>query len=88
VKCSTLLVGLTALLLQACASAPAVNAAMDEGADVAYMGDCRRVTKDKSGHRHRDLTTANARCYSKADLERADSVDIGNALRKLDPSIQ
>jgi len=93
VKYSYLLVGLTALLLQGCATAPSANApsanaTMDKSADAAYMGDCRRVPKDKSGHRQRDLTTTNARCYSKADLDRTGGIDISDALRKLDPSIQ
>ena len=86
-KCSYLLVGLTALLLQACANAPS-KLAMKQSENVAYMGDCRRVPPSNSSFRQRDLRNTNARCYSKTDLDRTGGIDISDALRKLDPSIQ
>ena len=92
-KCSYLLVGLIALLLQACANDPFTNApsakvATRKSENVAYMGDCRRVPQSNSSFRQRDLRSSNARCYSKTDLDRTGSIDISDALRKLDPSIQ
>lgn len=87
-KCSYLLVGLIALLLQACANDPSAKVAMRKSENVAYMGDCRRVPHTNSSFRQRDLRSTNARCYSKTDLDRTGSIDISDALRKLDPSIQ
>ena len=89
-KFSNLLVvvGLTTLLLQGCASTPSEKITMMKSdVDLAYMGDCRRIPKNTSGYRQRDLTTTNARCFSKTDIERTGSIDIADALRKLDPSI-
>ncbi len=88
-KYSNLLVvvGLTALLLQGCANTPSEKGATNSDADLSYMGDCRRIPKNTSGYRQRDLTTANAHCFSKTDIERTGSIDIADALRKLDPSI-
>ena len=87
-KCAYFLTGLIALLLQACANVPSETIAMKKSENVAYMGDCRRVPQSKSSFRHSELRTSNARCYSKTDLDRTGGIDISDALRKLDPSIQ
>lgn len=87
-KFSYFLTGLIALLLQACANLQSETITMKKSEHIAYMGDCRRVPQSKSNFRHSELRTSNARCYSKTDLDRAGGLDISDALRKLDPSIQ
>jgi hypothetical protein len=49
------------------------------------LGDCRAVKPSKS--QLRPSQYGNARCYNSADISRTGSIDVSDALRKLDPSI-
>jgi hypothetical protein len=55
------------------------------------MGNCRAMAASdspvKAASGTRGLAYANARCYNRADLDRVGSLDVADALRRLDPSI-
>jgi hypothetical protein len=55
------------------------------------MGNCSAMAASdrpvKAASGTRGLAYANARCYNRADLDRVGSIDIADALRRLDPSI-
>ena len=61
---------------------------------VGLMGRCDVASGAKTDARARrtrgfssTAAGSNARCYNQADIQRTGSVDVGEALRRLDPSV-
>jgi hypothetical protein len=77
----------TVAALQACATRTPKLAVQP----APLMGNCSAAAAAGSPVRAasgtRGLAYANARCYNRADLDRVGSLDVADALRRLDPSI-